>query len=67
MNCSENEYTPQGTRIYRGEVISQYKKYHPAILVGLQGISDGSVTTFWSDSDTSQSILAGGHYRLLLG
>jgi hypothetical protein len=45
MKCSENECTPQGTRIYRGEVTSRYKKYCPAILVGLGGISDGLVTT----------------------
>ncbi len=38
MNYRENESTPQGTRIYRGEVTSRYKKYCPAIPVGLRGI-----------------------------
>ncbi len=43
MKCNENECTPQGTRIYSGEVTSPHKKYCPAILVGLQGIGDGLV------------------------
>jgi hypothetical protein len=45
MNYCENESTPQGTRIYREKVTSQYKKYRPPILLGLRGIVDGLVTS----------------------
>jgi hypothetical protein len=48
MKYRENECTPQGTRIYRGLVISQYKKYRIAALVGLRRISDGLVTRIFS-------------------
>jgi hypothetical protein len=51
MNYRENECTPQGTRVYRGVVTYRYKKYHPAILLGLKGINDGLVTTFRTNSD----------------
>jgi hypothetical protein len=44
MKCCENECTPQGMRIYRGEVTSQYKKYLSPVPVGLRGFSDGLVT-----------------------
>jgi hypothetical protein len=44
MKYSENECTPQGTRIYRGVVTSRYKKYRSPIPVGLRGIGDGLVT-----------------------
>ena len=46
MKCRENESTSQGTRVYRGKVTFRYKKYCPAITVGLQGISDELVTTY---------------------
>jgi len=46
MNYSENECTPQGTRIYRVEVTFRYKKYCGPILGGLLGFSDGLVTSF---------------------
>jgi hypothetical protein len=51
MKYSENECTPQGTRIYRGEVTSRYKKYCSPIPVDFSGISDGLVTSFWQGSD----------------
>jgi hypothetical protein len=46
MKYTENECTPQGTRIYRGEVTSRYKKYCLAIPVGLRGFGEGLVTVF---------------------
>jgi hypothetical protein len=46
MKSSENESTPQGTRVYRGMVTFRYKKYRPAILVGFSGISHGLVSNF---------------------
>jgi hypothetical protein len=46
MKYGENECTPQGTRIYRGEVTSRYKKYFAGIPAGLLGFGDGLVTVF---------------------
>jgi hypothetical protein len=46
LKYSENECTPQGTRIYREEVTSRYKKYCPAVHVGFRRISKGLVTAF---------------------
>jgi hypothetical protein len=45
MKCRENECTLQGTRIYRGNVTSRYKKYCSPISVGLRRFSDGLVAT----------------------
>jgi hypothetical protein len=50
MNYCENECTPQGTCIYRGEVTSRYKKYREPVLVGFSGISDGLVTSFFRET-----------------
>jgi hypothetical protein len=44
MKYSENESTPQGTRIQRTVVTSRYKKYRGPVLVGLRGIGDELVT-----------------------
>jgi hypothetical protein len=44
MKCGENECTLQETRISRGEVTSQYKKYRGPVSVGFSRISDGLVT-----------------------
>ena len=41
----ENECTPHGTRIYRVEVTSRYKKYCGPVTVGLRGIGDSLVTS----------------------
>ena len=46
MKCCENGSTPRGTRIYRGLVTSQYKKYCSPIPVDFSGISDGLVTEY---------------------
>ena len=43
MNCGENECTPQGIRIYSGEVTSRYKGYLGPVPVGLLRFSDGLV------------------------
>jgi hypothetical protein len=51
MKCGENQCYSQGTRIFRGEVTSRYKKYRPPIPVDFSGISDGLVTSFWQGSD----------------
>jgi hypothetical protein len=47
MNYREKKCAPRGTRIYRGEVTSRYRKYCPPVPVGLLGFGDGLVTSFF--------------------
>jgi hypothetical protein len=43
MNYRENKCTPQGTRIYRGEVTSRYRKRPIAVFAGYHRIRNDFV------------------------